>query len=256
MRRRSVLRSGFTLLELLIALAVISVLIAILLPALSATRNTSRDIECRTRLRSVCEGFIFFADASGVGSRGDSDRLGDNQFLLEDYQESVYGIAEFWQGPARDRAPLAANAKGLLCPSSAGRLERRPRTPCSGGAIEPQRNVSVAFNRRLHVRTRDVNGTLVPATTRLTSQILHYPEVPLALDVDGAQAVGNGAQPYYTAPPILNDKLTDIYESGAFWFPSNRHRARLNVAFVGGHVLSTAHPTGEPWWRWNYQPNP
>jgi prepilin-type processing-associated H-X9-DG protein len=141
-----------------------------------------------------------------------------------------------------------------MCPASSGRLDRRPRTPCSGGAVDPQKNVSVGLNRRLEVRTRYVNDRPVPARAYLTPQILHLPDVPLVLDVDGERAARAGTPPYYTAPPITNDKSEDIYENGAFWFPSSRHRGRLNVGFVGGHVLSSARPTNEPWWRWDYQP--
>jgi len=28
----------------------------------------------------------------------------------------------------------------------------------------------------------------------------------------------------------------------------------MNVGFIGGHVLSSAEPTTEPFWRWTYVP--
>src|SRR5205085_645665 len=84
-------------------------------------------------------------------------------------------------------------------------LECRSRTPCSAGAIVPLQNVSIAFNRRLHVRTRFVNNIPVPATAHLTPHILQLPDVPLLLDTDGDAATAMGAMPYYTAPAVLTD---------------------------------------------------
>lgn len=255
MRRSASARAGLTLLELVVVLAVISLLISILLPAVLATRAASRDLECRTHFKTICQDFNYFADVSGIGARGDSDKLGDDRFLIEDFQESIYGIAEFWQGSTLSRRPIDGKGTLLLCPASNARLQKVPRIPCSSGAVEPQQDVSAGFNRRLFIRTRYVNDMPLPTGARLSSKILHFPDVPLVLDVDGRTARQKGAQPYYTAPAITNDKVSDIYEDGAFWFPSTRHRGRVNVGFVGGHVLSSTEPTAEPWWRWDYQPD-
>ena len=45
--------SGFTIIELLVSMAVIAVLAAVLLPALGAARETSRRMECTSRLRQI-----------------------------------------------------------------------------------------------------------------------------------------------------------------------------------------------------------
>lgn len=45
--------SGMTLVELLVAIAVISILISILLPAIQSSRNAARAATCRSRLRQV-----------------------------------------------------------------------------------------------------------------------------------------------------------------------------------------------------------
>lgn len=254
--RRTKQSAGFTLLELLVVAGISSVLIGILLPALSAGRHAAMALECKTKLRTVTMKFIEFADVSSDRRRGDSDRLGPRRFRLEDFQESVYKIDEFWTGAGGERAAMKGQEQPMMCPAGEGHLERRASIPCSSGAIGPQMNVSVAFNKRLETRTRLINNRPVRASAYPTDKILQYPDVPLLLDADGEQAFSKDIIPYYTAPPITDDKAVDIYESGLFWFPSFRHRGQSNVGFVGGYVLSSSHPGTEPWWKWDYQPDP
>lgn len=54
--RPSESRFGFTLLELLVVMSVVSLLTALLLPALHRAREQSRDIKCRSNLRQVAFG--------------------------------------------------------------------------------------------------------------------------------------------------------------------------------------------------------
>ncbi|MFT3684187.1 MAG: type II secretion system protein [Phycisphaerales bacterium] len=52
-QRRSCARKGFTLLDVLVSLAVITVLIGLMLPALTAIRETSRKVVCSSNIRQV-----------------------------------------------------------------------------------------------------------------------------------------------------------------------------------------------------------
>lgn len=249
-------KRGFTLLELLVVMAIIALLAAVLLPAMSAGREMARNLKCKTKLRTVATDFTLFADDSAMGRKDVGNPLGGNRFFIEDFQESVYHIDEYWDAPTANRMKMNASEQPLVCPSGPSELYRRANRPCSSGAIGPKKNVSVAFNKRLETRTFYFQGNPYPAKAVLSPKILHNPNVPLLLDIDGNAADANGKLPYYAAPPILDDKEIDIYESGNFWFPTRRHRGRMNVGFVGGHVLSSSDPTSEPWWRWNYQPTP
>jgi prepilin-type N-terminal cleavage/methylation domain-containing protein/prepilin-type processing-associated H-X9-DG protein len=54
-------RPGFTLVELLVVVAIIAVLIGLLLPALSNSRRSARDVQCASNIRQLCAGLLCYA---------------------------------------------------------------------------------------------------------------------------------------------------------------------------------------------------
>jgi Tfp pilus assembly protein PilE len=248
-------RAAVTLIELLVVLGIIAVLVAVLMPALSFGRQAAHDLKCRANMRSVIISFNQFADPTASGRRGDSEKLGASRFQLEDFQESVYGVSEFWQGQASRRQTIQANEQVMVCPAGATQLDRKSGVPCDSGAVGPASNITIGFNMRLHTMTRFIEDKAFGAKAVLTDKMLTMADVPLLFDVDGQLADDRGALPYYSAPPIPRMAKRDIYFGGHFWFPAMRHRMRMNIGYIGGHVVSTANPLGEPWTRWDYQPD-
>lgn len=242
--------SGFTLLELLVVVGIIAALIAILGASVRKVRNAGRTVVCMNNLKTVNQEFFRFADDSTRTYRGDSERTG-RLFRLEDFQEKLYRIDEFWDAGPSSEITLEPSKLALACPAATGILTKRKNLPCSENAIVPPENVSMAFNMRLDRVSAVVRGWPVLQRTRLTMRILERFDVPLAFGVDGAQAARNGVLPYYSAPPARD---AGLYGTGKFWFPSLRHEGKLNVAFIGGYVLRTADPGNAPRSNWEYQP--
>lgn len=55
------IESGFTLIELLVVISIISLLIAILLPALGKAREASRRVQCATKVRALAQASIVYS---------------------------------------------------------------------------------------------------------------------------------------------------------------------------------------------------
>jgi len=64
-------RRGFTLVELLVVVAVVAVLLGVLLPVLAGARNTGRDAACKSHLRQIALAFVMYrADHKGALPNG------------------------------------------------------------------------------------------------------------------------------------------------------------------------------------------
>jgi len=136
--RRRILRgrAAFTLVEVLVVVAIIGVLVAILLPAIQAAREASRRSVCQSNLRQLGVALALHANAQGVfpvgcqGYRGDftvtppkpARFIAWNVPLLAYLEEQPLQEAINTSLPSYDAAnkPAAAMVIGVfLCPSTA-----------------------------------------------------------------------------------------------------------------------------------------
>lgn len=237
--------------ELLVATSIIALLMSALMPAMSACRTAARKLKCASQLRTTAFDFRVFVDDFPT-RRGDETTPQSPMFRIEDFQESVYRVDEYWDAIGTSRDLYEAELEPMICPEGPRQLERRAGMPCSSGAVWPKPNVSMGFNMRLHRIGLRRSGRPVWLSKQISGRILNHPDVPLLLDVDGKDADAAGQLPYYVAPPTAND---DLYQSGQYWHPSERHGGATNVALVDGSVHASRDPANEPFMRWTYEPD-
>ncbi len=244
---------AFTLIELLISIAIIAVLIAVLLPALGLGREYARGFRCQMNLRSVAFDFGIFADDNLHGNRGDDEAF-QSSFALETFIENQYGVSEFWSHGNGQTATRTTADDVMRCSEVAGPVVMRKNVPCSQGAISPTQNVSYTFNARLHqAEVVNKNGRVGVKAVRLTgAKVLAQNELPLVWDLDGTAAVAAQALPHFSAPALDS---VNVYADNSRWFPSGRHAGRGNYALVDGSVHATSKPL-ETGWNWAYQTIP
>ncbi len=103
--------SGFTLIEVLVVITIIGVLIALLLPAVQAARESARRVQCANNLKQIGIALHTYHDALGVFPYGMGARFKYNVFMWHSAQAMLL--------PYLDNAPLF-NAINFNYPIASG----------------------------------------------------------------------------------------------------------------------------------------
>jgi len=108
---------GFTLVELLVVVGIVTLLIALLMPALSKVRKHALEVNCAANLRSIGQALTAYTQHSGF------------------YPGCSAGPIAVW--PTRLRTFLGGNTAVFLCPAQDQRSEWKMGGPAPGGIAGP-----------------------------------------------------------------------------------------------------------------------
>ena len=217
------LAAGFTLIELLTVVAIITLLVAILLPALRKSRQMARRIECQANLRSLAQAWqMYLNDNDGTFPKGVN-------------MDINYGGRQ-GQGSPQFAVPKLLNPYVAL-PTVAGDEAEVFRCPCDTGShgTKPTcflfygtsfyMNHMVVGQNRLGVRQDDpCKGVMQQVNARLGKLKLFQVGNP-------AEVLLMGDFGWYNAWYFYYGYLPERYQF--YWHDQPRH---YNLAFVDGHA--------------------
>ena len=121
-------RRGFTLVELLIVIAIIGILIGLLLPAINAARAAARRSQCANNLRQIGLALQHYHESRGSFPAGQEEKTTDDldtswltRILIMIELENLYNNYDFkarWDDPAANLAVSNTNVPAYRCPDT------------------------------------------------------------------------------------------------------------------------------------------
>ncbi|MFA9479337.1 type II secretion system protein [Phycisphaerales bacterium AB-hyl4] len=199
---------GFTLIELLVVISIIALLIAILLPALGAARESAKTIQCGSNLRQVGIALIMYADDHhGHLPPGENRNWNFPGYWHESLMKGSYFGTSYSSRPDYEQRVMI-----LDCPNE----------PAQTGRNIPYYGINPHISGRIW--NPDVNGldyldANYPGTGRPYRDIRQPSSTVMVADGRGNS---NGMEPHLLA---LRS-----------YVHVQRHQAAANILFADGHI--------------------
>ena len=217
------MRRGFTLVELLVVIGVIALLIAILLPTLSRSRQAARATVCAAQLKQLSAGLLLYANENG------------SRFVVSQWSETP-GATRAWDFITTRRADGGYDVRPGLLWGESDRSDFAQQCPEHVGSSNAPGEMFSGFNYNTSYLGGG-RGESNPSPARL-------PQVrsPAATVAFGDGEYRGGANKFMRAPLNVGvdgksprDGTITYRAAGTQGF---RHAGRTNAALVDGHVDS------------------
>jgi len=221
---------GFTLVELLVVIGVVAVLLAILIPALSRVRQTSRSTTCQSNLRTLAASMSMYC----------LDNVQAFPFPTTTFGETVlwFNAVDKYLAAKQGRE----GATGVALTRSYKRFKQCPSWMNFGdakrdGAQDPIVEAARFFKMNLLLRRNNHPPRVVVSGGSVTR--LDHARVPEVKEAARHVMIGDGV----SLDMVPN--VVDQYESNSFAMevnedsesgPGLRHFGGANILFVDGHV--------------------
>lgn len=240
--KRQSSRSGFTLVELLVAMAIISLLIALLLPAVQSARSAARRMECRNRLKQIALGFH--------NHEGTFGRLPSNGWGLQWVGDPNRGTDRSQPGgwaysllPYLEQSVLRKRGAGLAAPSLSAVLAEVRQTPIqtyrcpdrSGDLLSPAGPYFPPFNATPSVNVAKldfaVNEGDFITNTGTGPPSLAVGDSPAYVWLDVSQATGVCFQRSEIRWADVKDGLSSTYLVGEKYVVATAYQAGIDPGY-------------------------
>ncbi len=206
------MKSGkaFTLIELMMVIAIIGILAALLLPALSRSKETARRVACQSNLRQSGLGMSMYTDETGFFP------------ALRHWDTNVHRFVTYgWQAQLLPYA--SGNTRVFKCPSTSHEFSWPTNRSELGFPFPYNIGNSTPFSY-------GYNGWGVAAVEGLGLGVVAQDPIPAGSIAKPSDMIGigdSGGTAWISFHRLLSTPIKP---------PGKRHREGANIVFVDGHV--------------------